>query len=275
MTRQLDSIAELVAHLGDEALPACLTRVLGDVCAFDGIVVFDYRRSEPPVDLYDDLDPTPREITVTAYQAGAYLLDPFYHAHLNGVASGLYRLRDLAPSRFLRTAYYETYYQRIGLIDELGFFAHLAEDRTIVVSIGRRKPAAAFRRAEIAGFRAIEPVIRAAVIQHWGRLIPSVSADKTVADEAVASDLQQARSSGFNPALAGLTERETQVANLILRGYSSEAIGLTLDIRPSTVKVHRKHLYKKLQISSQAELFALFLESLSGVAYPQIARPGR
>ena len=270
MSRQLDSIAELVAHLGDETLPACLTRVLCDVTAFDGIVVFDYRRSDPPIDLYDDLDPSPREITVTAYQAGAYLLDPFYHAHLNGVASGLYRLRDLAPSRFLRTAYYKTYYRRIGLIDELGFFARVADDRTIVVSIGRREPASAFRQAEIAGFRAVEPVIRAAVSQHWARLLPSASADG-----AAGSQRQRNQVSEFNPALAGLTERETEVANLILRGYSSEAIGLTLDIRPSTVKVHRKHLYKKLQISSQAELFALFLDSLSGVAYPQIDRPGQ
>ena len=270
MTRQLDSIAELVAHLGDAGLPACLTRVLGGVTAFDGIVVFDYRRSDPPIDLYDDLDPTPREITVTAYRAGAYLLDPFYHAHLNGVASGLYRLRDLAPGRFLRTAYYKTYYRRIGLIDELGFFARMAADRTVVVSIGRREPAAAFRRAEIAGFRAVEPVIRAAVVQHWGRL--AGSPDDPATD---ARRMPPPRSGGINPALAGLTERETEVANLILRGYSSEAIGLTLEIRPSTVKMHRKHLYKKLQISSQAELFALFLDSLSGSAYPQIDRPAR
>ena len=263
MTDPLDSIAGLIAHLGDDELPVWMTRVLADVTAFDGIVVFDYRRSEPPVDLYDNLHPTPREITVTAYQAGAYLLDPFFHAHLNGVESGLYRLRDLAPNRFLRSAYYKSYYQRIGLLDELGFFARLAEDRTIVVSIGRRQPDGPFRRAELAGFRAIEPVVRAAVIQHWGR---------TAAVSAAADGRDGKQADGFDQSLAELTEREREVANLILRGYSSEAIALTLDIRPGTVKVHRKHLYKKLQISSQAELFALFLESLSGTAFPQIGR---
>ena len=56
-----------------------------------------------------------------------------------------------------------------------------------------------------------------------------------------------------------LTEREMQVVQLILVGHRSTSIALLLDVSVSTVKTHRRNIYSKLQISSQAELFSLFL----------------
>jgi DNA-binding CsgD family transcriptional regulator len=52
------------------------------------------------------------------------------------------------------------------------------------------------------------------------------------------------------------------IASLVLQDHSSTSIGLNLGIAESTVKIHRKNLYAKLNISSQAELFALFLKHL-------------
>ena len=43
---------------------------------------------------------------------------------------------------------------------------------------------------------------------------------------------------------------------------SSDLVGLSLGIAEGTVKNHRKHIHAKLGISSQAELFALFLRHL-------------
>jgi DNA-binding CsgD family transcriptional regulator len=50
----------------------------------------------------------------------------------------------------------------------------------------------------------------------------------------------------------------------VLRGHSSEAIGDALGIASGTVKIHRKNIYAKLGIGSQAELISMFLASLSG-----------
>jgi len=61
-----------------------------------------------------------------------------------------------------------------------------------------------------------------------------------------------------------LTQRESEVVTMVLRGHSSEAIGAALKIAPGTVKIHRKNIYAKLGIGSQAELFSMFLSSLSG-----------
>ena len=60
-----------------------------------------------------------------------------------------------------------------------------------------------------------------------------------------------------------LSPRQAQVALLILQGHSSISIGLTLGISPQTVKVLRKQLYRKCQISSQGELYYLIAPFLA------------
>lgn len=59
------------------------------------------------------------------------------------------------------------------------------------------------------------------------------------------------------------TVREQAVARLILRGHSTVSIAETLGISQATVKIHRRNLYAKLNISSQSELCSLFIDVLS------------
>ena len=54
-----------------------------------------------------------------------------------------------------------------------------------------------------------------------------------------------------------LSEKELQVAELVLRGYTYTDIAVTLKIQPNTVKTHQKRIYSKLHINSKRELFAL------------------
>jgi DNA-binding CsgD family transcriptional regulator len=63
-----------------------------------------------------------------------------------------------------------------------------------------------------------------------------------------------------------LSQRQAEVALMILQGHSSPSIGLHLNISPQTVKVFRKQLYSRCGLSSQAELFALMM--------PLLERPG-
>jgi DNA-binding CsgD family transcriptional regulator len=55
---------------------------------------------------------------------------------------------------------------------------------------------------------------------------------------------------------APLTAREREVGELLLRGCSSDAIALRLGITRHTVKDHRKSIFRKLGITSLAELFS-------------------
>ena len=52
---------------------------------------------------------------------------------------------------------------------------------------------------------------------------------------------------------AGLTDRETQILQLIADGLSNKLIARKLDITEGTVKVHVKHLLKKLNLRSRVE----------------------
>ncbi|MDO0901323.1 response regulator transcription factor, partial [Enterobacter hormaechei] len=60
---------------------------------------------------------------------------------------------------------------------------------------------------------------------------------------------------------ARLTARELDVGRLMLSGCSSKEIARKLEISVETVKVHKKHMYSKLGIKSQSELFSIFLQA--------------
>lgn len=57
-----------------------------------------------------------------------------------------------------------------------------------------------------------------------------------------------------------LTAREKEVTTLLLAGDSQKIIASKLDVSLSTVSFHIRNLYRKLNIQSKGELFALFLE---------------
>jgi DNA-binding CsgD family transcriptional regulator len=59
-----------------------------------------------------------------------------------------------------------------------------------------------------------------------------------------------------------LSDREAEVARLILQGHSSKVIAQMLGISPETVKVFRKRIHTKLGLATSAELFSLFLAAL-------------
>lgn len=57
--------------------------------------------------------------------------------------------------------------------------------------------------------------------------------------------------------LNALTAREEEICHLLLAGCASDAIAIRLSISRHTVKDHRKNIFRKLHITSLAELFAL------------------
>nr|WP_276600598.1 MULTISPECIES: LuxR C-terminal-related transcriptional regulator [unclassified Nannocystis] len=54
--------------------------------------------------------------------------------------------------------------------------------------------------------------------------------------------------------VAGLSEREVEVARLVAEGLTNQAIATRLGIRPRTVASHLEHVYTRLDIHSRAEL---------------------
>jgi len=60
-----------------------------------------------------------------------------------------------------------------------------------------------------------------------------------------------------------LSPREKDVLELMLRGYGTNVSAERLEIALETVRRHRKSIYRKLDVSSQTDLFSLFINSMS------------
>ena len=62
-------------------------------------------------------------------------------------------------------------------------------------------------------------------------------------------------------ALADLTRRETEVLDLLSRGYRYREIAERLHVGLETVRTHIRHIYDKLQVRSRTEAAAKYLEA--------------
>jgi DNA-binding NarL/FixJ family response regulator len=76
----------------------------------------------------------------------------------------------------------------------------------------------------------------------------------------VAMTAARLQSGEFWPgARLGLTQRESEVLGLMVRGLSNRAIALRLSIGEDTVKTHARSLYRKLEASDRAQAVAAAL----------------
>jgi two-component system nitrate/nitrite response regulator NarL len=65
-----------------------------------------------------------------------------------------------------------------------------------------------------------------------------------------------------NPEEAGMTEQELRILERIATGKSNKLIGKELDIAEGTVKVHVKHILRKLNLRSRVEAAVWSVENL-------------
>ncbi|MBO9127173.1 MULTISPECIES: helix-turn-helix transcriptional regulator [unclassified Rhizobium] len=254
--------------MSDAEFGETFRQMMASLVRFDYVVVFAYRGKERPIDLYSTFDPKEHIIFVTLYQAGPYLLDPFYHT-ARARRSGVFRMRELVPDRFFSSEYYRTYYVQTGLAEEIGFFVEQDDDITVVLSLMRREATGVFPPAEIALLKKAEPLVTRLTQHYFAGLAERF-------DGQAQSSKRRTRKRGedkadIQPADAvwqdlNLTSRETAIVDLVLQGHSSESVGLKLNISTGTVKVHRRNVYRKLGISSQTQLLAIYLKAFGGLS---------
>lgn len=76
----------------------------------------------------------------------------------------------------------------------------------------------------------------------------------------VAMTAARLQSGEFWPgARLGLTQRESEVLELMVHGLSNRAIGQKLFIGEETVKTHARGIYRKLEVSDRAQAIAMAL----------------
>jgi DNA-binding CsgD family transcriptional regulator len=243
----------LALAFGEAAISGALAAALKVVVDFHAIFLATFRRDAPPTVHYH----TEAREPGARYNEGPYLLDPFYIHFLNGGAEGCYRLGDLAPQGFRRSEYFSTYYRHLEIDDELGLLVGIGSQSWAHVSVIRRPGATRFTRRDCEWLNATGAIVCEAI-----RRINVTLAPPAEEASAVHDSLRRAFHS-FGASV--LTEREREVTQLLLQGNSAKSIARLLNIAADTARNHLKHIYSKLGVASQTQLFALFFRVLEHV----------
>jgi DNA-binding CsgD family transcriptional regulator len=220
--------------------------------AFDSWVAMIYREDMAPLVLYEGDGDLLGDALFDEYVGGLYRLDPFYLFSMGGFTPGLYRLDEVAPEHFRETDYYHRYFAHNVVADEVQFLTPLEGQGVLSLSLGSKQQ---FTEDEIGSLCLYAPWILPLLqipshTKHTGSkdgIIPAMGLE------------EQLRRRGA----PNLTDREIQTAMLLLAGHSTKGIAAQMGISPETVKVHRRNLYDKLGVSTEAGIFALFLKSNS------------
>jgi len=252
-------IGEITAALESQNFDHVLLKAITRLVGIDFLLAFAYRGRARPMTLGCTIQGDEhRRVLLADYTSGPYLLDPFFHAALNGTKAGCYRLISVAPDHFRQSEYYQTHYHRTNIGDEIGCFFELPDEVTGVLSLIRWQQHSPVSQRELSILRAIEPGLRAICSKRWSNVSRGMAKSKCAElDEGFLGDRMLDDFESFGG--PQLSSREHQIVSLVLQGHSTESIARHFDISPGTVKVHRRNIYRKLGISSQAELFAAFL----------------
>ncbi len=286
---EIGTLADLIGRIGTETLFSGMDATLRRIAPFDLSVIFGFPYDNRPMLLHDGYGSHATPTALQAYLGGAYLLDPFYTACVEGRAPGLWRMRELAPDQFFASDFYSASevhpcvsLEPGSLVEEIGFLVPLPAGFTAAYSLMRMRGCRPFDGAEMRALRAVEPVVRETLRSHWRVLEPAPSPrDAGTANTSERLDgMMEAAFETFCD--DRLTYQQRRVVQLILRGHSNVSIGQQIGVAEGTVKIHRKNVYRRLGISSQSELFGLFVHDLlrdlnadrarSGVCYPNPRR---
>jgi DNA-binding CsgD family transcriptional regulator len=254
-THLFAAFGQLAEKLTDNDFWPTVCSFVESECRLDEFAVFHYVWSKAPRRIFDCHSSPDRDRLHGELLQAAYLIGPYYNSIVRAQAdSGFYTIDELAPDAFRESEYHRIYYAEKQASDEGMFFVPLEDGVSIGLLAERRKPSEGFSEAEISLMKSMSPCITALVRQRW-RLVGASGNQQRMRNQHMVTALEC-----FGRDL--LSEREREIAELILRGHSSKSGARELGISPETERVHRKRMYGKLDISSQAELFWLFIQSV-------------
>jgi DNA-binding CsgD family transcriptional regulator len=254
-------IAQLVDGIGEPTMGKVVLEFLRAQSLFDSALVLMYRLKHRPTVLIDALDHSMRSNDVDSYTAGAYLLDPMRKHALTLRAAEVVRLSDITDEDFRSGEYFQTDYAASHLSDEVNFLIPVAPEQVIAVCLERSQSLTPFADAEVERFRDWLPMFSAVLKRHVVALEHRTeTATPRVADRE--HDRLEARLTKFGT--DALTPHEHEVVQHLLNGASAPDIAGRLSLSLQTVRVHRRNIYEKLEVSSLGQLFSLAMHALLG-----------
>jgi DNA-binding CsgD family transcriptional regulator len=250
-------ISRAIAALGTEQFfPALFSAINGQV-KIDYPQVWLYHRDLPPRILHHGIPKEAVASQIDQYLEGPYREDPFYQTSIQQPRAKIYRLSRVTMGKLHESTYYQNYYADTGTCDEAVYVAKLQAGNIINLSMMRLAAHAPFSDQEYESLYLLaEPV---------SELLKSHTENSDfAATHLIQPGIDYQIDLAFRTFGASLlSPREKDVLELMLRGYGTDISAERLDIAVETVRRHRKSIYRKLDVSSQTDLFSLFLNSMS------------
>tara|TARA_R110002110_G_scaffold415847_1_gene657758 strand:+ start:16533 stop:17378 length:846 start_codon:yes stop_codon:yes gene_type:complete len=250
-------ISRAIAALGTSDFFPTLIRAIQGQVNFDYPQIWLYHRDLPPKVLYHQIPDHAIKAQIDDYLGGPYREDPFYQTSMNQPRAKIYRLSRVTLGNLEKSDYYRSYYADTGTADEAVYLAKLRGGNVINLCMMRRPNQGSFTEEEYENLYILaEPV---------SELIKSHSEhDEFSVTHLIQPGIDHHIDLAFRTfGESLLSPREKDVLELMLRGYGTEVSAQRLEIALETVRRHRKSIYRKLDVSSQTDLFSLFLNAMS------------
>ena len=249
-------LSQAIAALGTNEFFPTLVAAIGGQVSIDYPQVWLYHRDLPPRVLYHEIPQHAVPSQIDEYLEGPYREDPFYQTSVQQPRSRIYLLSRVTMGKLEQSTYYQNYYADTGTVDEAVYISKLHGGNVINLSMMRLPRNGPFTDEDYETLYLLaDPV---------SELIKSHSEHN---DFAVTNLIQPGINHQIDLAFRTfgasiLSPREKDVLELMLRGYGTDTSAKRLDIAVETVRRHRKSIYRKLDVSSQTDLFSLFLNSM-------------
>lgn len=169
---------------------------------------------------------------------------PVVSLHREGEEPGPHSLSDFLSEEELHGLdLYRAVYARMGAEDQLSFVLPSPPEITVGIALNRST------RGFSAGERELVTLIRPHLVQAFR--------DAHLREASDPLSPRRLRK-------LGLTEREAEVARLLVEGLSASALAERLSISPHTARHHIASIYSKLGVSSRAAAVAVVLRANDG-----------
>jgi DNA-binding CsgD family transcriptional regulator len=236
-------LGEIIGAIGEPDFPSVAALELQRLTRFDLAAIVLHQRSRGSTVIFDDFDTIGCRSGIETYARQTHRINPMLRASERGVV----RARDFARKRLDITSALQSHIVPAP-DEELGY-------RTIGWPTNHEEIGLYFEGwGGLVEFGLYRERSRKAASARMFSVLQNLRSPIAAAFERHGKFVATARPGNWAKVLS---RREKEVCHLLLAGCASDAIALRLRISRHTVKDHRKNIFRKLQIASLAELFAL------------------
>lgn len=250
----MKAIAAAVAGVGSNSHVDRLVDLIGTLVPHDLITIVRYSATQRP-EFVSHRNFSDR--LVRKYLDSYYVHDPFYAHWRKHQKPGVYPLNRLQAKVQRRGIYIAEFLDQSVISDEVGVMLNDGRDWCLGIFLDRRKRSFTLKeitRLEVgfAVFAAIHDLDTRSRSESFMRTAQPSSLGRAPV----------ARSATFLPAdlWPELSARERELVKLILAGHPTASVARKLGIAAGTAKNHRLHIYKKLDITTERELFLQYID---------------